>query len=130
MTNHSKSNYIHFSLSTQNSTLQLTIMVNDVILEEAESTKFLGLHIDTGLTWNAHIDSVCAILALDIFSLRHLSKFCFLQVQLMAYFGLVNPHLSYEIKEWGSCATSKFSRVFRLQKKAIRVTAKLKYKVM
>ncbi|KAG8325535.1 hypothetical protein J6590_065987 [Homalodisca vitripennis] len=35
-----------------------TMMFDDVLLEEAESTKFLGLYLDRGLTWVYHIECI------------------------------------------------------------------------
>ncbi|KAG8330360.1 hypothetical protein J6590_065956 [Homalodisca vitripennis] len=34
--------------------------MDDVLLEEAESVKFLGMYLDRGLTWDFHIDSICS----------------------------------------------------------------------
>lgn len=47
-------------------------MVDDFILKEVESTKFLGMRLDRGLTWNAHIASVCAKLGSGIFAFRNI----------------------------------------------------------
>ncbi|KAG8315480.1 hypothetical protein J6590_069728 [Homalodisca vitripennis] len=35
-------------------------MVDETIIEEEESTKFLWMHLDRGLTWDDHIESVCS----------------------------------------------------------------------
>lgn len=117
---------MHFGLKSCESMSKPMIMVDDVILEEAETTKFLGIHLDKRLTWKDQIDSVCSKVASGIFALRKLSKYCTPQVQMMAYYGLIHPHLSYGITLWGGCANGNFERVFRLQKRAVRILAKLK----
>ena len=60
--------------------------------------------------------------------MRILSKTCSVEVLKMTYFGLIYPHLSYGIRLWGSCSQQQFLRVFRLQKKAIRILSKLNYR--
>ncbi|KAG8301067.1 hypothetical protein J6590_061493 [Homalodisca vitripennis] len=37
-----------------------TILKADSTLDEVYSSKFLGMYFDRGLTWNVHIDHVCA----------------------------------------------------------------------
>lgn len=103
-------------------------MVDDSHLEEVDSTRFLGMYLDRGLTWEDHVDHICSRVASGIYALRNLSQYCSLEVLKMAYFGLVYAHLSYGIRVWGSCAKHRFERVFRLQKKAIRIILKLNYR--
>src|SRR5436190_6292053 len=76
---------------------------------------------------NDHVDKLCSKVTSGIHALRVLSKTCSLEVLRMAYFGLIYPHLSYGIRIWGSCSQQQFLRVFRLQKKAVRILSKLNY---
>jgi len=92
-------------------------MVDGGLLGETDSAKFLGMHLDRGLTWEDHVDHICAKVTSGIFALRNLAKFCSKDVLLMAYFGLIYPHISYGIRLWGSCSKFRKDRVFRLQKK-------------
>lgn len=128
MTNHSKTNYIHFSMRTRELESHTSVVVGDAVLEEADSTKFLGIHIDQCLSWSVHIDKICLKTSSGLFALRSIAGYFNIQVQLMVYFGLIYPHLSYGIRLWGSCSILNFKRIFRLQKKAVRLIAKLNYR--
>src|SRR5436190_17755877 len=58
-TNESKSKVMKFSFSRQENSKEPCVFVEDVVLEVTDSTTFLGLHLDQGLTWNDHVDKVC-----------------------------------------------------------------------
>uniref|UniRef100_A0A1B6K603 Reverse transcriptase domain-containing protein n=1 Tax=Homalodisca liturata TaxID=320908 RepID=A0A1B6K603_9HEMI len=110
--NSSKSNVLNFCLREYDSKDCIAVMVDDVLLEENDSTKFLGMCLDRGLTWDHHIES----------------KFCSLDLLTTIYFGLLYPHITYCLRLWGSCSKYKFERVFRIQKEAVRIILKLKFK--
>lgn len=124
-TNCLKSNMIRFCLRQQDQDYRTAVMADDASLEETESAKVLGMYLDRGLTWDHHIDYICSKVASGVFALRKLAKFCSLGVLKTAYYGLIYPHLSYGLRLWGSCSKYKFERVFRMQKKAVRILSKL-----
>jgi len=127
-TNTSKTNVLNFSFRTAGNHCGPAILMADSALEEVSSSKFLGMHLDRGLTWNEHIDYICAKICSGIFVLRSLAKYCPSQVLITAYYGLIYPHLSYGVVLWGACANILFQRVFKLQKKAIRIIANIKFR--
>ncbi|KAG8260163.1 hypothetical protein J6590_103097 [Homalodisca vitripennis] len=102
-TNSSKTNVLNISLRTAGNQCGPAILLDDSTLKEVSSSKFLGMHLDQGLTSNELIDYVCA-------------KVCPSQALITAYYGLIYPHLAYGVVLWGACANTQFQRAFRLQK--------------
>ena len=46
----------------------------------------------------------------------------------MAYYGELHPHMVYGISLWGACAGYKFTRIFILQKTALRIILQLGFR--
>ncbi|KAG8305402.1 hypothetical protein J6590_070712 [Homalodisca vitripennis] len=56
-TNTLKSNVLNFALRDVGNHCGSAVLLADSTLEEVLSSKFLGIHLDRGLTWNEHITS-------------------------------------------------------------------------
>ena len=65
-TNPEKSTFIQFRLRETAENHSPTVMLDETEIEEVHSAKFLGIHLDRGLTWSCHVDSVCSKLASGI----------------------------------------------------------------
>ena len=89
------------------------------------ASKFLGLYVDTELTWNSHCNALVQRLSSGCFALRRLSESVSPHVLKVAYFSLFQSHLSYGILVWGHSASAQ--RVFAVQRRAIRVLDGLGY---
>lgn len=89
--------------------------------------KFLGVYFDPTLQWDHHIDALSSKLSSNIFLLKVLSQNVSTQVQLTAYFSLCQSLMLYGILVWGNAASRE--RIFRLQRRAIRIIDNLKYDV-
>ena len=85
----------------------------------AAPVRFLGIYLDQGLTWEVYVDHLCAKLAKQLFAIRQLRDCVSLAVLNSAYYGLFHANVNYAILAWGHSAHT--SRVFRLQRKCIRV---------
>ena len=96
--------------------LSFTLLQNQ---NSRQTSTFLGLHIDTELTWRFHSDALVRRLNSSCFVLRRLSEAVSLDAPNSAYFGLFHSHLSYGILLWGHAASAQ--RVFAVQRRAIRL---------
>ena len=81
--------------------------------------KFLGLHIESGLKWDTHIDSICHKLTKTIYLLRKITKIVSNECVLNIYYGLFHSVMQYGIILSGN--SPEAIRVFKLQKRAVRI---------
>ena len=114
-----KTSYMLFS--NKLATLPNDIVFDGTLIQRVRSTKFLGLIIDEKLSWKAHIDNICKIIARNTGILSKLRQFLPKYIMLSLYSTLILPYLNYGLIAWGSAATSQINRLFILQKRAIRI---------
>ena len=93
---------------------------------QVEETKFLGVYLDQRLQWGPHINQVASKLTRGLYLLRNLANNVSVSVLRTAYFGVFHAHLTYAVLAWGHAAD--VGRLFRLQRKAIRILAGLKFR--
>lgn len=86
---------------------------------------FLGVHLDSKLTWENHIDILCGKLARITFLLRSLSDKLSFDCLLVVYYGLFHSSMKYAILNWGH--SSHMVRVFRIQRRCLRVLLGIGY---
>lgn len=95
-------------------------------LEMSEYVKFLGIHVESKLTWNVHIDKVCEKMASSVYALRKLVDIVSECVLLSVYRAFIESRISYAIMGWGHSPHIK--RLFSLQRKAVRVMVRLNFR--
>lgn len=94
--------------------------------DNPEKVKFLGIFLDPKLTFEQHVNSISKKITSGIFVLRNLSRIADGGVCVMAYHALVHSMCIYGIVAWGHSAHA--SRVFGLQRRAVRVLAGIGYR--
>jgi hypothetical protein len=92
-------------------------------IDETDITKFLGLHLDSKLTWNNHIDIVCKKLSRFSYALYNLSKRVNKLSVLSAYHAYVTSTLRYGVIFWGNSTDREIA--FRAQKKCLRSVCRI-----
>jgi hypothetical protein len=88
-------------------------------IAKAQNIKFLGIIIDTNLSWKQHIDKIIPKLNKACFAIRTVKPFMSLEVMRLIYFSYFHSVLSYGIIFWGDSVHSKY--IFKIQKRTIRI---------
>ena len=97
---------------------QVKVKINDELINYCDSLKFLGIFIDSKLTWHAHIDSICNRLSKGVGVLNNLQHFPS-HILLMIYNAVILPHLNYCNIAWGNSNNYRMLRLHKLQKKLL-----------
>ena len=88
------------------------IHINNQNLERVFTTKFLGIYIDSKLTWQHHINIIRQKIAKNVAIIYRVKNFINISALLSLYFTLISPYLHY-------CCEIKPLTI--LQKKALRL---------
>lgn len=125
--NAEKTNLVLFSPVRTMNELSILVRDNDKSLSQSSSTKFLGLELDSSLTWELQIGGLVKRLASRNYCILQLRQSVNSETLKMYYYGCVNSLLSYGILCWGN--SSKVERVFLMQKRILRGMLSLPFRV-
>ena len=92
--NVSKTNYIVFNNKKGNCNINFDIKMDGKSLKRVDYTTFLGVIIDSGLTWNNHVKFIATKIARGVGILSKLKHLLPKQVLRSLYFTLIYPHLT------------------------------------
>ena len=96
---------------------QLDLLLDNIKIELVSNFTFLGIILDTSLSWKFHTKMI-AIKISKIIGILHKLKYIFPKgILLIIYKSLIMPHLNYGLLFWGV----NLKDIFLLQKKAIRL---------
>ena len=103
---------------------KLQLSINNVILQQLRTCKYLGIMFDDELSWKPHIDFILKkiIKFTSIFyKLRSiLPNDCIKQI----YYALVYPHLLYGIDVYANTFDSHIDPLLKLNNKILRILQK------
>ena len=116
--NCNKTHFIQF-LTKNKKELQIQIMSPNSIISNINSTSFLGLTIDSTLTWKDHIINLTTKLNKASYAIRTIKPFMTINVIRTVYFSYFHSVMSYGIIFWGNSHLS--TNIFRIQKRIIRI---------
>lgn len=119
--NESKSVQITFTMRRQTCP---PVTLNGQELKQADSVKYLGIHLDRRLTWRTHIWSKRKQLNLKLAKLNWLigrKSRMSLGNKLLIYKSILKPIWTYGIPLWGTARNSNIEILQRYQSKVLRI---------
>lgn len=105
----------------------ILLKIDAVPLKFYDSVKFLGVVLNSSLSWKDHIDLVRLKISRFIGILSRLKYELPSNILFLLYNAYVLSHLSYCNSIWGNTYSSHLHKLIMLQKKAIRVCTKSEY---
>jgi len=116
--NYNKTHFLQFFVKKQNE-IKIQIITSNTILTNTNSTKFLGLTIDSMLSWREHIAAWTTKLNKACFAIRVIKPFMTSRVLRTVCFSYFHSIMSYGIIFWGTSHLS--NNIFKTQKRIIRI---------
>ena len=114
-----KTHYMIFS--RKKSGCQLDLRIDNQIIKETPTTKFLGVYIDNKLNWKTHISYVGGKIARGIGVLIKARKYFNNDCMINLYYAFIFPYLMYCNHIWGNTYKTNLSKLQVLQNKAVRI---------
>ena len=123
--NVSKTNYIRFGNKKVKEELEIYIDKSPV--EKVLETKFLGVIVNNKLSWVEHIKNVKNKVAKSVGIMYRLKDVITEKIMKLLYCSLILPQLSYCCEIWGNTFNTRLSKLYILQKRAIRLVDNASY---
>ena len=102
-------------------THDISIQIEGRTLDIVKSTKFLGLILDSGVTWRNHIHLLTTKIAKSIGIISLAKQTLTTKSLIQLYYSFVFPYLTYCTIIWGKNHDSTIWPIYRLQKISLRI---------
>jgi len=124
-----KTNFMVFHTIRRNVDMSdIGLFIDRKRIEKVDNVKFIGVILDSNLTWSKHIQMVKTKIARGIGIINKARKSIGLSTLVMLYNTLIYPHFLYCIEVWGSAADVYLSSLFKLQKRCVRLMKSVHYR--
>ena len=122
-----KTHYMIFHSQARNFTSCSDLVIRGHKIEKVDSTKFIGVILDSKLTWENHIQYIKTKIAKSIGILCKARKVLSQNTLLLLYYSIAYPHFLYCVEVWGNAAQTHLLSLILLQKRIVRVITFSRY---
>ena len=116
-----KTNFVIFHPFNKPLKYNVTIKINKKAICEKKFIKYLGVLIDSTLSWNHHVFQLSKKLSRAVGILYKLRPFVNAKIMKSVYYALFYSHVVYAIEVWGSANETILTTIAILQKRIIRL---------
>ena len=104
------------------------IRINNISIERVYYAKFLGVQIDHQLNWKKHTEYISSKLSKCIGLIIKAKKNLPKAALITLYYTFAYPYFTYCIPVWGNSSAGNSDKLFKLQKKMLRIITESKYR--
>ena len=119
--NIAKTHAMIFSNTSNVLNYPFNVTLNGTSIRFVDRTKFLGVIVDSKLSWSHHIDYIHGKISKGIGILKKVRKILNKKTMVNLYYTFLYPYLSYCNIIWGRASKKYINRLLLLQKRAIRI---------
>ena len=116
-----KTNFVIFHPFNKPLKYNVTIKIHKKAICEKKFIKYLGVLIDSTLSWKDHTSNTAIKLSRAIGILYKLRPFVTTKIMKDIYYALIYSHLVYAIEVWGFACDVHLKKLLTLQKRAVRL---------
>ena len=116
-----KSNFVLFHSRQKKVSTDFELTLNNKRLKQESSIKYLGIYIDSFLSWKTHVVYISKKIKRNIGILCKLRYYVQTDILVNLYYALIYPFLTYGLLAWGNTYKTTLQPIVILQKKTIRL---------
>lgn len=116
-----KSNFVIFHPPQKKLVSKVVLQMNGKKLKQEKCIKYLGIYIDSNLSWKPHVEYVSKKIRRSIGILSKIRYYVDINVLIQLYYALIYPFLIYGIIAWGNTYQTTLQPLYILQKKSLRL---------
>ena len=101
-----KTNFVIFHPPQKKLLHNLLLVINQIPLKLVDSVRYLGLYLDSHLSFKTHVQNLSKKIKRSIGILCKVRRYVTFKVFIQLYYSLIYPYLIYGISVWGNTYTS------------------------